>query len=146
MRRREHPQIEMQIAPLIDVCFLLLFFYILTSKPQKNESHLGMHLPGSVEQESALVLPDEQIICVLGNGQIEVNGEPVDSPNGRDLPALRQILSRLKETASANRSQALVSVSVADAATHQRLVDVLNTCAQAGISSVSFAAFPNEEP
>jgi biopolymer transport protein ExbD len=30
-RRSEHPQVELQIAPMIDVCFLLLFFYLLTS-------------------------------------------------------------------------------------------------------------------
>ena len=48
MRRAEHPQIELQIAPMIDVCFLLLFFYILTSKPVKPEADMSMTLPGTV--------------------------------------------------------------------------------------------------
>ena len=113
---------------------------------EKPEGNLGMHLPGSVALEDALVIPDEQLIQVLSNGQVEVNDEPVDTPQSRELPRLRQILSRLKETASANRSEPLISLSVADTANHQRIVDVLNTCAQLGITNVSFAETPQEGP
>lgn len=139
MRRPEQPQVEMQIAPLIDVCFLLLFFYILTSKPVKPESDLGLRLPGTVEQEAPLDLPDEQRLQIMEDGQIVLNDSPLDGPLQHDLPQLVGILSRFKQSAAANRSEAMLTLDVADAAKHQRIVDVLNACAKAGVTNVTFA-------
>lgn len=146
MRRIEHPQVEMQIAPLIDVCFLLLFFYILTSKPVEPESELGMSLPGTVAQAQSVELPDEQRIEILASGQIVLNEELLDPPDNRELKALLAVLSRYKQTAEANKASALVVVDAADQASHQRMVDVLNTCARAGIKQVSLACAEGGAP
>jgi biopolymer transport protein ExbD len=144
MRRNENPQIELQIAPMIDVCFLLLFFYILTSKPVQPEADISMTLPGTVSQEESLEIPDEQRITVLENGQIALNEQPMDEPLSRDLPSLVKTLLRFKETADANKSEALITVDAADDSHHQRIVDVLNACARAGIQGVTFAASDDE--
>jgi len=144
MRRTEHPQIELQIAPMIDVCFLLLFFYILTSKPVKPEADVSMTLPGTVAQEESLDIPDEQRVTIQDNGQVVLNDLPLDTPDGRELPALLATLKRFKESADANKSEALVTIDVSDQALHQRIVDVLNTCAQAGIQGVTFAGASEE--
>jgi len=146
MKRHDHPQIEMQIAPMIDVCFLLLFFYILTSKPVKPEADMDMTLPGTVSQEEAIDIPDEQIITIQDNGQIVLNDLPLDKPDSRELPALLATLKRFKESADANKSRALITLDVADNAVHQRVIDVLNSCAQAGIQGVTFAGATEEEP
>ncbi|MEY3479308.1 MAG: hypothetical protein RIQ71_83 [Verrucomicrobiota bacterium] len=145
MRRIEHPQIELQIAPMIDVCFLLLFFYILTSKPVKPEADVSMTLPGTVAQEQSLDIPDEQRVAIQDNGQIVLNDLPLDKADSKDLPALLATLKRFKESTDANKSQALVTVDVADRAVHQRVIDVLNACAQAGIQGVTFAGPSGEE-
>lgn len=146
MRRVDHPQIELQIAPMIDVCFLLLFFYILTSKPVKPEADMSMSLPGTVAQEESLDIPDEQRITIQDNGQVILNERPVDSPESKELPALLATLTRFKESADANKSQALITVDAADASRHQRIVDVLSVCAKAGITGVTFASASEEEP
>ncbi|MFZ4597561.1 MAG: ExbD/TolR family protein [Terrimicrobiaceae bacterium] len=145
MRRVEHPQIELQIAPMIDVCFLLLFFYILTSKPVKPEADMDMTLPGTVAQEEALDIPDEQRITIQDNGQIILNDLALDKPDSPELPALLATLKRFKETADANKSQALITVDVSDAAKHQRVIDVLGACANAGIQGVTFAGASDDE-
>ena len=145
MRRTEHPQIELQIAPMIDVCFLLLFFYILTSKPVKPEADMSMTLPGTVAQEESLDIPDEQRIAIQDNGQIVLNDLSLDRPDDRKLPALLATLKRFKESSDANKSQALITVDVSDGAVHQRVVDVLNACAEAGIQGVTFAGATGEE-
>ena len=145
MKRVEHSQIDLQIAPMIDVCFLLLFFYILTSKPVKPEADMSMTLPGTVLQEENLEIPDEQRITIQEDGQVVLNDLPMDNPLSRELPALLKTLARFKETAGANRSEALVTVDAADGSHHQRIVDVLNVCAQAGIQGVTFAALEEEE-
>ena len=144
MRSTEHPKIELQIAPMIDVCFLLLFFYILTSKPVQPEADINMTLPGTVSQEESLEIPDEQRISILEDGQIVLNDLPVDEPQNRELPALLKTLMRFKETVDANKSEGLITVDAADRSEHQRIVDVLNACARAGIRGVTFAASEEE--
>jgi biopolymer transport protein ExbD len=139
MRRIEHPQIELQIAPMIDVCFLLLFFYILTSKPVKQEADMSMTLPGTVSQDQALEIPDEQRVVIQDNGQIVLNDLPLDQPQSKELPSLLSTLTRFKESCKANKTDAMVTIDVSDNAIHQRVVDVLNVCAQAEISGVTFA-------
>ena len=145
MKRVESPQIELQIAPMIDVCFLLLFFYILTSKPVKPEADMSMTLPGTVAQEQSLEIPDEQRIRIEENGQVVLNELPLDDPRNRELPALAQTLSRFKQCADANKSEALITIDAADHSQHQRIVDVLNVCARCGIQGVTFAANSEEE-
>lgn len=145
MRRIDHPQIELQIAPMIDVCFLLLFFYILTSKPIKPEADMSLSLPGTVSQEESVDIPDEQRIAIQDNGQVVLNDLPVDDRQSSDLPALLKTLTRFKESADANKSQALITIDASDNAPHQRIVDVLNICAKSGITGVTFAAAGEEE-
>jgi len=145
MRRTEHPQIDLQIAPMIDVCFLLLFFYIITSKPVKPEADMSMTLPGTVAQEDALDIPDEQRITIQDNGQIVLNDLALDKPADKNLPALLATLKRFKESSDANKSRALITLDVSDNAVHQRVVDVLNTCAKAGIQGVTFAGATGDE-
>ena len=145
MKRIEHSQIELQIAPMIDVCFLLLFFYILTSKPIQPEADMSMTLPGTVPQEESVEIPDEQRISIQEDGQVILNDLPMDQPQNRDLPALLKTLVRFKESANANKSEALITVDAADGSQHQRIVDVLNVCARAGIQGVTFAASEEEQ-
>jgi biopolymer transport protein ExbD len=142
MRRIEHPQVEMQIAPLIDVCFLLLFFYILTSKPVPPEGTLPAALPGTAALEERLEIPDEQRITVLANRSVLINEQPMDSATDSDLPQLRTVLSRLREAAIAHKNTPLVTIEAADSLPHQRLLEVLNACTRSGIRSVSFATTP----
>jgi len=145
MKRTEHPQIDLQIAPMIDVCFLLLFFYIITSKPVKPEADMSMTLPGTVAQEESLDIPDEQRITIQDNGQIVLNDLALDKPEDKNLPALLATLQRFKESSDANKSRALITLDVSDSAVHQRVVDVLNACAKAGIQGVTFAGTTGDE-
>jgi biopolymer transport protein ExbD len=144
MRRIEHPQIELQIAPLIDVCFLLLFFYILTSRPAQPEGMVPASLPGTAAVDDPLEIPDEQHLTILANGQVLANEQPLDPGSAPDLPMLRSFLSRLYESAAAHKGRLLVTVDAADNVPLQRLLEVLNACARAGIASVSFATNTEE--
>ncbi len=105
MKRIEHSQIELQIAPMIDVCFLLLFFYILTSKPVKPEADMGMTLPGTVSQEESVEIPDEQRISIQEDGQIILNDLPMDHPQNRDLPALLKTLGVSRKPLTQTRAR-----------------------------------------
>jgi biopolymer transport protein ExbD len=145
LRRRDTQTVEMQMGPMIDMVFLLLVFFMVTAKPIKQESDIDIGLPGTVAQEESVDIPDEQRIVIRANGQIEINELPVDSPTSRDLPTLLITLLRFKEAADANRSEPLITIDAEDDAAHQRIVDVLNVCAKAEITGVTFADSGEED-
>jgi biopolymer transport protein ExbD len=144
-RRVEHPLVELQIAPMIDVCFLLLFFYILTTRPDKPEADLGTKLPATVEQGEPVEIPDTQRIEILPDGAVVLNEQSLGAPGDRVLPELRRVLERFRESADSARTGSLVTIAPEDAVPHQRIVDVMNACAAAGLREVTFAAESDEE-
>jgi len=133
------------MGPMIDMVFLLLVFFMVTAKPIKQESDINLGLPGTVSQEEAVEIPDEQRISIQPTGQVVLNEMLMDSPTSTALPTLLSTLVRFKESADANKSEALITIDADDEASHQRIVDVLNTCAKAGISGVTFADSSEEE-
>ncbi len=145
VRRRDVQTVEMQMGPMIDMVFLLLVFFMVTAKPIKPESDIDIGLPGTVSQEETVDIPDEQKIVIQPNGQVVLNDLPVDTPDSSTLPTLLGTLIRFKESADANRSEALITIDAHDAAAHQRIVDVLNVCAKAEITGVTFSDTGEEE-
>ena len=133
------------MGPMIDMVFLLLVFFMVTAKPVKQESDLNLGLPGTVSQEEVVNIPDEQKITIKSDGQIILNEMPVDSPQSTELKALLSTLIRFKESADSNKSEALITIDAEDGARHQRIVDVLNTCAKAKITGVTFTDSQEED-
>jgi biopolymer transport protein ExbD len=145
VRRRDQTLVEMQMGPMIDMVFLLLVFFMVTAKPIKQESDISLGLPGTVSAEEAVDLPDEQRIRIEDDGSIVLNDATLGEPSDAKLDALVATLKRFKESADANKSDALVTLDAADGALHQRIVDVLNACARADITGVTFADSASDE-
>jgi biopolymer transport protein ExbD len=145
IRRRDTQTVEMQMGPMIDMVFLLLVFFMVTAKPIKPESDIDIGLPGTVAQEESVDIPDEQKIRIEPSGQVVLNDLPMDDPASKELPTLQRTLKRFKESAEANKSEPLITIDADDEARHQRIVDVLNVVAQAGITGVTFSDTGGEE-
>jgi biopolymer transport protein ExbD len=145
LRKKDVQTVEMQMGPMIDMVFLLLVFFMVSAKPIKQESDINIGLPGTVAQEEALEIPDEQRIQIQPNGQVVLNDQPMDSPASAEMPALFATLKRFKESADSNKTEALITIDADDAANHERIVQVLNACAQAKITGVTFADAGEEE-
>ena len=133
------------MGPMIDMVFLLLVFFMVTAKPIKQESDISLGLPGTVAAEEAVDLPDEQRIRIEDDGSIVLNDSVLASAADTNLKELVAILQRFKESSDANKSEALVTLDAADGTNHQRIVDVLNACARASITGVTFSDSADEE-
>lgn len=145
IQRRDLQTVEMQMGPMIDMVFLLLVFFMVTAKPMKPESDVGLKLPGTVQQDEVLEMPDEQRIDIHADGRILVNDLPMDSQQDHELPQLVKTLQRFREATEANNTQPLVTIAAEDAVIHQRIIDVMNACAEAGIKGVTFATQSEDE-
>lgn len=131
---------ELQIAPLIDVVFLLLIYFMVVSSLKRSEADLSMSLPSAMAQSMALEIPDEQVIEVLAGGQIILNDKIYNDLNKEDLAELEHTLLRFREFSVVSGVPAMITI-VADAnSRHERVIDVLNACAGAGIKSITFGS------
>ncbi len=129
----------MQIAPMIDVVFLMLIYFIVSSTLEKQEADVSFRLPGTVQQASSLEMPDEQIIEIDASGRVIVNDHVYDHPDAPRLVELTSMLARFRETSAAGRAEAAVTLAPAGEAPHQAVVRVLDACSAAGIPAIRFA-------
>ena len=138
-RHRQDDAVEMQMGPMIDMVFLLLVFFIVTSKPIEPESDINLGLPGALAQTEVVDLPDEQRLQILADGRIVLNELELAPGNDVAMPRVVTTLTRLKESAELNNADALVTIDAHDDVLHQRVVEVFDACAKAGITGVTFA-------
>ena len=131
-------QPELAIAPLIDVVFLLLIYFMVTSSLKKNEADLGITLPGTLKVSSAPTMPDEQIIEVSETGDVILNGKIYGADGAKDIPELVMTLRRYRLASEAASTKALITIQAGAKTKHQRTIDVMNACAAAEIKYVSF--------
>ena len=132
----------LDISSLIDVCFLLLIYFLVTSTITPRESDLGLALPGDPDGAQAPEI-DPLYIRIEAGGQIysgvEAGRQVMDSdPSSRDLPLLGSQLEMYAGAARAAGSTPVVQIDASDDATQQRVVDVLNALAAVNIRSVTF--------
>ena len=139
IKKKAQPKPEIQIAPMIDCVFLLLIYFMVSATLEKQEADLSFELPGTVEQNEPIELPDEQIIEIRKDGQVVVNEYTYDSPESRQYLELAAMLTRFKEASDANKSDAIVTISPADLALHESIVKVMDAISIAGIESINFA-------
>lgn len=130
---------ELQIAPLIDMTFLLLIYFICTCSLITPEADLGIRLPGVNVAAQTVDMPDEQVIEVRANGRVFLNTREFDTPASQTLPELLGMLLRYKAASDASKNEAMVTILAEDDTPHQRVIDVMNACAAARIKNVSFA-------
>lgn len=132
-----------QIAPMIDVVFVIMLFFMVMAGAVKVENELNTQLPGTAETSDAIEFVDEQIITISDTGEVSLNDEPFDSPESRDLPQLKGTLMRLKQNADTAKAPSVVTIISDEQAKYSRTVDVLDALAVAKIDNVTFTV--NEE-
>lgn len=138
-RKKNDEKLEIQMTPMIDCVFLLLIYFMVSTTLQRQEADIGVSLPGVAEQSEAVEIPDEQVIEITDAGNVLLNDLEYDEPGKSALPELVKMLKLFKQTAEANKVEAMITIAPAAKIKHQRVVDVLNACAEAKLNNVTFA-------
>ncbi|MDF2375798.1 MAG: biopolymer transporter ExbD [Verrucomicrobiales bacterium] len=151
MARRKAPKEEdpaLDMSSLIDVSFLLLIYFLVTSTLDPKEADLGMTMPTSQSTSSSSPPEiDQMTIDVNSSGHIVLNEEVLDTdPEKREVPLLLDRLRTYAQTAKMTDSQPVVIIAADDAAKGQRFVDVLNALADkdVDIRNVTITGFKEE--
>lgn len=129
-RRQVHAEDSVNLTPLIDVVFLLLIFFMVSTTFTK-ETHLAIDLPEATGSPSTEV--DGTIdILIAADGTYSVNGRALVNTTPEILSAA------LADVAGSEREQPLIIT--ADAKTpHQSVVTAMDVVGQLGFARISIA-------
>jgi len=120
---------ELELAPMIDVVFLLLIFFIVTWQFARFERDMDISVPAAEEAEQQDRQQGEIIVNVRDDGAIVLNGIDVSD---------EELLTKLKAISDAYPDQAVI-LRGASEANFQAIINVLDQIKKAGIWNVAFA-------
>ncbi len=134
---------QLDISSLIDVCFLLLIYFLVTSTIQPRERDLLMALPGYDGENRISAAIPPMFIRVAEDGSVfsgtGAGEQALDTDTStRDLPLLASQLNLYHAAARSAGDEAMVQLYVDGSSSQQRVVDVLNALGGEGIVSVTF--------
>lgn len=145
MARKRHFEIEpieepaLDISSLIDVSFLLLIYFLVSSSLEPRESDLTMELPTDTGRVSNIQIDPLKIRLTVG-GQISIADQLM-----ADDQAMEAELDRYKQLTDATNKKPLVIVSADDEAKQQRFIDLMNALARVGITTVTLSGFDQKK-
>lgn len=129
-KRSRHDELSINITPLIDVVFLLLIFFMVTTTFSR-ETRLLVNLP---EAQAELTESRPEVIEVL------VTAEGTYAINGRNLVNNRMatLMSGLDIESGGDPSLPVLLIADAEA-THQSVVTAMDAIGQSGFTRLNIA-------
>lgn len=128
-----------QIAPMIDVVFVIMLFFMVMTGSIKVERALITKLPSPRDLTQTVQFPAEEItLGILEDGTVTLNDEAFDSPRDKALPMLTRTLRRVADSSARQKLPVLVTIQAEEQASYERVIDVLNSLHQARIQNVTF--------
>lgn len=125
---------SLSITPLIDVVFLLLIFFLVSSRFSEEERELDLNLPSVTEALPASAQPDELVVNVDAEGRYFIDG------GFRQVEQVEQILRRAKTN---NPLTQTVVIRADKDAKWQPVATAIGLCKKVGINE--FAATIDEQ-
>ena len=126
-RAREDPDIN--LIPLIDILIVILIFLFLTTTYSRF-AELQINLPEAAA-ERASDRPQMLMVAVDATGKYAING--VQTPFG----STQSFAQALREAAKGAK-EPVVAISADAAATHQSVINVMESARLAGYTHISF--------
>ena len=137
-KKEGEAKMELQIAPLIDVVFLLLIYFMVTASLIKKEGDVSFILPASVAQDNMVEIPVEVIIEIHEDSTVVLEGMRFAAEDVR-LDDLVNHIRGLKQVAHSQKSPFFVNLLPHHDALHVRIINVMDACAAANVDSLTFS-------
>ncbi len=135
-RKRKVEEMDVNMTPLIDVVFLLLIFFMVSTTFDR-QSELNIELPqasGEINESKA----QEIEIFIDSRGRFSINDNQLMN-NQTDT-----LLRVLRETAGSDKDPRII-INADKNATHQTVMTAMDASRQAGFLHITFSAVKPEE-
>lgn len=120
-------ELIINLTPMIDVVFLLLIFFMVTTTFLDPERQIDIELPIAESGAEATDVPEEIVLTILEDGSVRSNGETLD----------QEALLFLLKRAAQNNPDTPVTIRGHRLARHERIVSVMDACGIAGLSNLA---------
>ncbi len=128
----ERSEATFYVAPLIDIVFLLICFYLLVAQLISEQKDPSVELASMANPEIRSEGPAELVINLRRDGAVTVSGRTVS------LPALRALLSDQSDAAHRTGRTLRVVVRADRRQKYAKLDEVLETVRRSGIKQIVF--------
>ncbi len=129
-KRREKEAIDLNLTPLIDVVFILLIFFMVTTTFDK-ETQLKIELPQASGEQQRVEKAVE--VSIDANSHFYVNQQELVNNN---LETIKKVLKQ----AAGDQQSPVVMINADGQATHQAVIKILDAASQLGFVNITFAA------
>ena len=123
-----------QMAPMIDIMFLLLIFFMAAAIYAQWETRMDVTVPTAKSGERRTRQPGEIIVNLDEKGDVYINEVKLD------LERLRSLLARVSDQ---YRDQPVI-IRADRQTPHEYVMQVLDICREVDIWNVAFAALPEK--
>lgn len=147
VQAEETPNLGFQIAPMLDVVFVILLYFMVLAGTIKVEYEIKTTLPGSAEVATAPsdeLPPDEVVISISEEGEVALNDDPIGNPGDVVMNDLYTEMKNLAEAASQSQTKIIVTVAAEETVKYDRIMNVLDVLAKAKITNVTFSTTDGE--
>jgi biopolymer transport protein ExbD len=121
---------SLNMTPIIDVVFLLLIFFLVSTRLEQEERDVAVDLPRASKAEPTITQARQLFVTVTPDGNYYVDG--------RQLNAVR-LLAVLKDAYRSNPGRQEVTIRADGESRTRHVVAVINACNQANIRNYSLA-------
>ena len=118
------------MTPMIDVVFLLIIFFLVSSHLARQESQLPLPLPTAESGEEVVEDRDRVIVNLLGDGSMKLAGRTVDAT---------ELQRRLANELAAGKTNLEVRIRSDRDVPFQFVQPILLAISKAQVSNVTFA-------
>ena len=130
--RRARKKPELNIAPLVDMVFLLLIFFLVSTTFSRET---GVNVSKPKAQTAQSLSRESILVAVTRDGTIHINNRKVD------LETLHRII---KETLNERPGSSVIIIADKSSLTG-RTIEVMDECKLAGAEKISLAALKEEK-
>ena len=125
--------LNVEITPLIDIVFLLVIFFVVTSKIETNQ-YLTLDLPSTESFSSSSINADRNII-LLDTGILIVNNQEFN------ISKIEEVIIGIK--ASFDTSETII-LSIESKAFHEWVITLMDELQSAGFQNLQIKTYTNQ--
>ena len=125
--------LSVEITPLIDIVFLLVIFFLVTSKIETNQ-YLTLDLPSTESFSSSLINADRNII-LLDTGALIINNQEFN------ISKIEDVIIGIK--ASFDTSETII-LSIESKAFHEWVITLMDELQSAGFQNLQIKTYTDQ--
>ena len=125
--------LSVEITPLIDIVFLLVIFFVVTSKIETNQ-YLTLDLPSTESFSSSLINADRNII-LLDTGILIINNQEFS------ISKIEEVIIGIK--ASFDTSETII-LSIENKAFHEWVITLMDELQSAGFQNLQIKTYTDQ--